>query len=86
MTPYSRRFGYSSFRRSCTALPCAVQSGRQITWWTPCPRGRARGELVAAGAAAVKQDYVVVLGACAAQRRPDRVSIASVWPGRWGTR
>ena len=50
------------------------------------PLGRARGELVAAGTAAVKQDHVGVLGACAVQRRPDRVRIAWVRPGGWGTR
>ena len=42
-TPFGSRFSSSSFRRNGAALPCAFQSGRQITWSTP----RASAQLAA---------------------------------------
>ena len=43
MTPFGSRFSSSSFRLNGAALPCAFQSGRQITWSTP----RASAQLAA---------------------------------------
>ena len=86
MTPFGRRFRSSSFSPEWRGLAVRGPVGAADHLVDAVPLGRARGELVAAGTAAVKQDHVGVLGACAVQRRPDRVRIAWVRPGGWGTR
>ena len=71
MTPLGNRFRSSSFLRKGAALPCAFQSGRHTTWWTPRASAQLARDLLDAGTAAVQQNHVVVLRPRAVERGPD---------------
>ena len=63
MTPLGRRLSSSSLRRNGAARPCRSQSGLQTIWVDAVALGPVGGDPLDAGAAAMHEDQVAVLGA-----------------------